>query len=127
MSDWIEDGLPVFPTCLLAASAACLGRVLLEGYKGRCRSVARSMAALVPCGGLLNVVVVVSFCSLSSRDFGVEGAKGPTTGKEGKSRILAQSIRTGAKIVRALSAFHLNDPISAAKCTCNRVLALIDF
>jgi hypothetical protein len=30
-------------------------------------------------------------------------------------------------MVRVLSAFQLNDPITAAHCTCTRVLALIDF
>jgi hypothetical protein len=30
-------------------------------------------------------------------------------------------------MVRVLSAFQLNEPITAADCTCTRVLALIDF
>jgi hypothetical protein len=38
-----------------------------------------------------------------------------------------QSIRAGALFARALSAFHVSDPITAAYCTCNRVLVLIDF
>jgi hypothetical protein len=67
-----------------------------------------------PCGQfswivVVEVPVVVEFCCR------------PKRGR------LGQSIRDGALLVRALSAFCSPEPITGLQCTCKRVLALIEF
>jgi len=86
----------------------------IKGVERKCESI---LAVRQPLWSVLlnrylvvvEVPVVVEFCCR------------PERGR------LGQSIRDGALLVRALSAFCSPEPITGLQCTCKRVLALIDF
>jgi hypothetical protein len=105
----------VVPTCLRAVQPI-RGWFLERGKEEGCRYVPRSMVALW-CGLENGCLSLSPLCK-------VEFWCRKERGHPGQS---IQIDKSGALFGRALSAFHVSDPITAAYCTCNRVLALIDF